>query len=73
MPFKTCAFTKFWLVIAVIVMCLCTEYYCQWTEGADSTSGTAACTGCGNCPNALTCTDSQNCVKAACFEATTLY
>jgi hypothetical protein len=54
-------------------MCLCTEYYCQWTEGADSTSGTAACTGCGNCPNAVTCTDSQNYVKAACFEATTLY
>jgi hypothetical protein len=51
MAFKTCAFNKNWLVIAVIVICLCTEYYCQ-------------CTGCGNCPNTATCTDFQNCVKA---------
>jgi hypothetical protein len=64
MAFKTCAFTKNWLVIAVIVMCLRTEYYCQCTGGADCTSCTIACTGCENCPNASTCTDSQNGVKA---------
>ncbi|CAH1377362.1 unnamed protein product [Tenebrio molitor] len=64
MAFKTCSFTKIWLIIAVIVMCLCTEYYCQCTGGTDFTSCTAGCTGCGNCPNTATCTDSQNCVKA---------
>jgi hypothetical protein len=32
MAFITCAFTKNWLVIAVIVMCLCTDYYCTGAQ-----------------------------------------
>ncbi|CAH1377367.1 unnamed protein product, partial [Tenebrio molitor] len=38
MAFKTCAFTKNWLIIAIIVMCLCTEYNCQCTGSADYTT-----------------------------------
>nr|AFW20022.1 antifreeze protein isoform Tm3 [Tenebrio molitor] len=64
MAFKTCAFTKNWLVIAVIVMCLCTEYNCQCSGGADCSSCTESCAGCINCPNARTCHGSTNCFNA---------